>query len=612
MKTNYYINDKSNDNYGLKLFMGLVVLILILAYSSSFAIQNYYSSTMFSSKVAKHKAYFLKSTNLENMYDKYEMNYGEYEKRISYFEDILDEYGYDVSSISSDRLETIDKNSILLVIDMMSLSSTEIAQIDTFVSHGGNIIFNFTSGFLNPSLVYQKNNLVSKIANLKLSPKHNTIKFKKGNSAFLSARLLSPLSEYLPEGKGLFLSLYDAVPIYKTKQEADAYITNWLQSNYVKIDKTHELDTNEGGAVWHGSRGDGKWVYFSFPSYVFSQGADPEYQKLFHGMMDYLDEDVTVMTYPYIDAKNAVFVSEDTEYKFENLKQFNRVSKKHHFPVTAFCVANLALKHKKLMQEVSKNNLLEVGSHSYSHKKIVGESSEVYEKETVGSKEALSQFTKQELVGFRAPREELDDKMMDLLESSDYTYTLGKANNRLYPVIDNGMLKIYKHATDDYSYLINLDWSSSQVLREMKNEVNVITKLNGIYTLSTHTHLMSFGSNINITDKFLGYVKKQKQMTPLNGRMIYDRVSKRLNIDVQTRITDKNIVLTIVNDNKKSVKNVHYEISVKPTMKLKRVESEIIGLKTKLIRKSSTKYLLIVKTLKPKSKIVLFVNYVQN
>jgi len=612
MTANYYLNKEVDEHYGLKLFAGLILLLLILAYTSSFAIQNYYSNALFSSSSSKHKVYFLKSKNLENMYDKYDMNYGDYEKRIAYFDDVLDDYGYDVSEISSEKLGTIDKNSILLVLDMMSLSSSEIAQIDAFVRQGGNIIFNFTSGFLSPSLVYQKNNLVSTITDLRLSPKHNTIKFKKSNSAFLSARLLSPLSKYIPEGKGLDIPLYDAVPIYKTKHEADAYLTNWLQSNYPKIDKNHELDADEGGAIWHGSRGKGKWVYFSFPSYVFSQAGSPKYEKLFHGMLDYVNEKMTVMIYPYIDARNGVFVSEDTEYKFENIKQFNRVSKKYHFPVTAFCVAKLALQHKKLMHTVAKNNLLEIGSHSYSHKKIVGKSDEVYERETVGSKKVLSQFTKQELIGFRAPREELDEKMMDLLKGSKFTYTLGMANNRLYPTMHDGMLKIYKHATDDYSYLINLDWSSSQVLTEMKKEVNVITKLDGLYTLSTHTHLMSFGSNIKITDHFLGYVKKQKQMTPLNGRMIYDRVTKRLHISTQTKVTDKNLVLTISNDNRQTVKNLHYEITVNPNIKLKGIESEIIGLKTKLVKKSSTKYVLTVKTLNPKSQIVLFVHYVQS
>jgi len=612
MIANYYLNKNENEHYGLKLFAGLVILLLVLAYTSSYAIENYYGNSLFSSASKKNKIYILESKTLKNMYDKYDMDYDAYEKRIQYFEDISDSYGHDVDEITSNKLSTIPKKSILLVIDMMSLSPKEIEQIDTFVRLGGNIVFNFTSGFLNPSLSYQKKNLVTTITNLRLSQKHNTIKFKKSDSAFLSTRLLSPVCKYLPNGKGLSIPLYDAVPIYNTKQHADAYLTNWLQSNYPRIDQTQTLGDNEGGAIWHGHRGKGKWIYFSFPSYVFSQAGNSLYEKLLHGMLDYLNEKMTVMIYPYLDTKNGVFISEDTEFKFENLKKFNDISKKYHFPVSAFCVASLALQHKTMMKNAAKNSLLEIGSHSYSHKKIVGESNKVYEKEIVGSKKVLSKFSKQELRGFRAPREEIDEKMMGVLEDSGYTYTLGLANNRLYPRMKDGLLTIYKHATDDYSYLIKLDWSASQVLQEMIKEVNVITKLNGLYTMSTHTHLMSFGSNIKIIDKFMKYIRTHKQMTPMNGIMISDRVSKRLKISTKTELTDKKLVLKISNNNNQTVHNVHYEIAVDPTIDLKKVESEIIGLKTKLTKESDSKYVLNIKTLNPKSYIVLFIQYTQS
>ncbi len=610
---NCCLNKEYDEYYGLKLFAGLIILLLVLGYTSSFAIQNYYSSTLLSpASIQKHKAYFLKSKNLENMYDKYDMDYGDYEKRIEYFNDALGRYGYDVADVSSENLDTIKKDSILFVLDMMSLSSREIAQIDAFVRQGGNLVFNFTSGFVDPSLKYQKTNLVKTIAGLKLSPKHNMIKFKKGNFPFLTARLLSPLSKYTPKGKGVDLILYDAIPIYKTKQAADAYLTNWTQTNYAKVDKNHMLGVDESGTIWHGNKGKGKWIYFSFPSYVFSQGGNSKYENLFHGMLEYLNKKMTVMMYPYIDAKNGVFVSEDTEFKFENIGKFAAVAKKHRFPVTAFCTAKLALQHKKMMHTIGKHNVFEIGSHSYTHKQIVGEKDAVYEREIVDSKKALSRFTKQEIIGFRAPREETDKKMIELLKDANYKYILGEANNVLYPMFKHGILVISKHATDDYSYFINLDWSAAQVLNQMKKEVNVITRLNGLYTLSTHTHLTSFGSNINITDHFLAYVKQQKQMTPLNGKMIYDRVKKRLHIDTQTKVTDKNLVLTISNDNRQTVKNVHYEITVDPDIKLLGTRSEIIGLKTKLVKKNNTTYVLTVKRLNPKSKIVLFVHYVQS
>jgi len=612
MYANYLVGKEQKDYYGLKLFMGLFILVLILAYTSLYAIQNYYPSSIFSFSKANKNIYFLESKTLNHMYQKKDMDFDTYKKRIEHFEEICDKFGYTSSKVTSDKLTTLDKDSIVLMLDMMALSKKEIDAIDIFVRRGGKILFNFTSGFLTPKLTYQKDNLVTRIANLHLSEKHNTINFKKKSAIYMSTRLLSPVTKYLFEGEGLAVSLYDALPIFHTKEKADAYLTNWAQTHYAQIGKDKELVEEESGVIWHGSRGKGKWVYFSFPSYVFSENSDESYEKLFYGMLSYLDKKISLQIYPYIDVKNGVFISEDTEYKYENLSQFQKVAKKYHFPVTVFCVAKLALEHTSLMKRVGKNSLIDIGSHSYTHKQIVNESDDVYERETIGSKEVLNKFSKAEVIGFRAPREEVDEKLVGLLKDSNYKYILDATDNKLYPYYKDEMLIIPKHATDDYSFLINLDWSSKQILREMKKEVNTIINLDGLYTLSTHTHLMSYGSNIKIVDAFVSYVKKQKHMKALNGTMIFDRVSKCLNINTKSVITDKKMIVTISNDNAKTVENVHYEIVVDPSVHIEYVESEIIGLKTTLTKQNNGKYVLVIKSLKPKSQIVLFVKYVQN
>jgi hypothetical protein len=409
------------------------------------------------------------------------------------------------------------------------------------------------------------------------------------------------------------MPLYDPLPIFDTQKRADAYMTNWTQLNYVRIDKNTMLSSKESGVMWHGYKGAGKWVYCSFPSYVFSQNDKLAYKKLFHGILDYLNDKMTVMLYPYIDSANAIFVSEDTEYKYKNLSRFNALSVKYHFPVTAFCVASLAIKHKSLMIESSSNKLLEVGSHSYSHKKIVGESSDVYVHEIKDSKKILESLSGKEIKGFRPPREELDDTLKYKLKDFKYDYILGVASNQLYPMLDkSGMWIIPKHGTDDYNFLVHLDCSSDKILKEMKKEAKIITNLNGIYTLSTHTHLLNLGSNIKITENFLKYVTTQKEMKPLNGTMIYHRISQHVNITTKNKYSEKKLILTVYNNNSEEVHNIHYEITVNPMMQLTGVESEVIGLKTKLLQESKSKYVLVIHSLKPKSQIVLFVNYTKN
>ncbi len=601
------------DFYGLKLLLSFFILLILLAFTSLYLIQNYYSQSFFDMS-EKKPLYFLQSDTLVDMYEKNNMDYAEYQKRVQYLQNIAKENHYDIKSLYSDELENIQNNSIIVVLDMMSLSNKEIEQISSYVRNGGKILFNFTSGFLNGSLKYRKNNLVHSIAGLELNPQINTIKIDPQSSTFMSTRFASPVTKYLEKGEGLNFNVYDPLPIFQTKEnlEADAYLTNWPQTNYIQISQNHQLNAQESALIWHGAYGKGQWVYFTFPTYVFIDSQQALYAKLFHGMLDYLKDMITVVPYPYIDAKNVVFVSEDTEYKYENLKQFHDVSLKHKFPVTAFCVAELAQKHATLMKEVAKSPYLEIGSHSYTHKKIVGENDTVYRRETIGSNELLHKLTGRQIMGFRAPREEVDTKLIHLLEDGGYKYILNKAENRLTSYFKDDLLVIPRHATDDYSYLINLDWSAQQILDNMIKELHTVVNLDAMYTLSTHTHLMTFGSNIKILDKFFDYVNKHKEMYPMNGEMIYKRIHQKQHLKFATKITQKKIIMTLFNNNDEDVNNIHYEIFVDPNITITNVESEIIGLQTKLTKISQNKYLLVIQSLKPKSQVTLFLNYDKN
>lgn len=614
MQKSILMSTQSKDYYGLKLLGSMILLLLLLAYTSFYLMQNYYSKSFLEFNLNGKKVYFLKSNTLKNMYEKNGMDYDLYRGRIDYFKELCLKNAYESVDIISSDLSDIDTNSKLIILDMMSLSTSEIEDIEKFVSNGGRVIFNFTSGFLDTELMYQKDNLVTKLTGLSLDNKVNTIKYDRNATSYVSTKLLSPLTQYLPEGHALELALYDPLPIFNTPKnlDADAYLTNWTQVNYLNIAKNKELTKEQSGLLWHGYKEKGKWIYFSFPSYSFIEVSPVQFAALFKGMLEYLDKDISLRAYPYIDAKNVVFISEDTEYKYENLQQFHDVAEKNHFPVTAFCVVNLAQKNDEMMRNVAKSEYLEIGSHSYTHEKIVGQDDDTYLKETVGSKKALYDLTKQEISGFRPPREEIDEKMIELLEDGGFNYILSAGENRLTPHYMGNIMIIPRHGTDDYSYLINLDWDAEKILKEMKHEVNVIADLNGMYTMSTHTHLMSFSSNINITDKFFQYVNKHKKFTPMNGKMLYKKIIQKSKISLESKTTLKKVILTVNNDNSEIVKDIHYEIYVDSGINVKNIESEIIGVKTELIKVNTNQYTLIIKEMKPKSQLVLFLNYEKN
>ena len=605
---------QSQDYYGLKVLGFILILTTFLAYASFYLFQNYTSNTFVMGGNHEKKVYILQSYTLSSMYEHNGMDYEEYEKRIKYLTSICNTQGFIVENIQSDMLTSINVHkSIVLAMDMMSLSQKEIDNVTQYVQKGGRLIFNFTAGFLDANLQYQKRNLVTQITPLRLNSKTNAVSFDSNEPGYLSMRLLSPFVVNIKEGRAYNLSVYDPLPIFQTppQMKPDAYLTNWSQINYIKL-ATRELSAQESGLIWHGNKGKGKWVYFSFPSYVFLDANKHVFSKIFKSMLKYLDNDISIMPYPYVDANNVIFISEDTEYKYENLQKFSDVSLKNKFPVTAFCVAQLAQKHPHIMKRVAQNRYLEFGSHSLTHKKILGQSDDVYSSETIGSKQLLVKLTDRFVTGFRPPREEIDEKMLEYLEDAGFKYILSKEDNRLSPFFKKDTLLIPRHGTDDYLYLVNLDWNSTQIINEMKHQSKVLQRLNGIYTMSTHTHLMMYKSNVKIVDEFMQFVKAHKDMYPMNGHMIYERVKAMYNFRYYYKKTAKKIILTLLNNGTKPMQSLTLEVEVDSGMHLTKVESEIIGFQTKLQKISAHKYRLDVKKLNPKSQAVLFINYEKN
>jgi len=608
------IASQSQNNYGLKLAFALIILLLVLATTSFYLIQNFYSKAVVQYTLDGKKIYFLESEVLKKIYKEKNIDYDMYQKRLDNFKTLCLEQGYTASNINSHDLHTLKDKEILVVLDVMALSDSEVEDIDNFVIHGGHIIFNYTSAYLNANAMFRKDNLVQRLTGLRDVKGENILHDNREDNesiGVLSTRLMSPLASDLAEGKALNFTLYDQLPILETPPnlEADAYLTNWTQTKYIQTKKLKKATKETSGLVWHGEKGQGKWVYFSFPSYVFVGPSKNDYAHLFDGMLHYLENDFIIRPYPYKNLKSVIFVSEDSEYKYENLKKFYNLAEKHKFSVTAFCVAKLAQENAALTAKVAKSDYVEIGSHSYSHKKIVGEDSAVYEKEIDGSKILLDKITKQNIIGFRPPREEMDSDMMMMLSDSGYTYVLGDAENTLSPLMKDNLMIIPKHGTDDYSYLINLDWNASKILEQMKYEAGVVSSLNGIYTMSTHTHLMSYGNNIEIMDKFMAYVNQQKNLHPLNGKTLVKNILDSKKIYFDSTVTLKKLIVTFNNESYVKNMNSHYSLFVPSYIRVTSIDSEIIGEDVKLLKVSPTQYTIILKNMKPRSQLVVFLNY---
>jgi peptidoglycan/xylan/chitin deacetylase (PgdA/CDA1 family) len=469
----------------------------------------------------------------------------------------------------------------LLVLDALSLSQSTKNSIKKFVGLGGNIFFNFTAGFSDGKGKYIGDSFVNELTALKLSPNKNFVNFKDG--LHIMQRVLSVLNN-ANSGVLLETSIYDLVPVYNTPQsmKPDLFMTNYEVTNPpLDIKKQDSLKLGESGVAWHGYYGKGKWFYLNLPSYIFYESDKNryDYAQLFNAIVNYLSNDVIIEKFPYIDRQSVVFISEDTEYKFNNFQRFSDLSQKYKVPVTAFIVSSLA-EHKDnqdMVKNIANNPYLEFASHSHSHKKIIGTDPVYMKKETSGTKVILDKFASIPIIGFRPPREELDFAMTKFLADSGFSYILGKNEEHLYPRYDEvnrNLLIIPRHGTDDYSYLINLDWDRRQIVDQIIKESKFVTGLDAIYTLSVHTHLFAFNTNIKIIEEFFKYLKQNQQVSVMNGRMIEKRVRQNTNLFLSYQKTGNSIVINIDNKNSEEVKNFHCKVFKNPNLSIKSIKSE--------------------------------------
>jgi peptidoglycan/xylan/chitin deacetylase (PgdA/CDA1 family) len=317
----------------------------------------------------------------------------------------------------------------------------------------------------------------------------------------------------------------------------------------------------------------------NLPTYMFYDSATHinDYKRLLNAIINYLAKDEIIQKLPFIDKEKVIFVSEDTEYKFKNFKKFSDLSQKYQVPVTAFIVSSLAEKKDNIdmVKKISKNPFVEFASHSHMHKKIIDTNQSYVKQEIRGSKSIIDRFASEPIIGFRPPREELDSLMMDYLKTSGYRYILGANKSYIYPRFDQKrpeLLIIPRHGTDDYSYLINLDWDQKQIVDQIKKETEFITALDSMFTLSIHTHLFAYSTNINIVEEYFKYLREHPEYQPLNGRLIAQRVVQNANIDINYNKTGNLITLSIKNRNILPVKNFTCKLFKNPNTKIKSIK----------------------------------------
>ncbi len=407
-----------------------------------------------------------------------------------------------------------------------------------------------------------------------------------------------------------YLTLYDSLPIYHSNYIPDIILTNWALTATPYINNQF-LDIKDSGIAWHGFYGKGKWFYFSFPIYVFLDMHFNTFNKIISNIIKFVKSPVTISSYPFLDKKNTVFISEDTEFKYPYGYNFATLAHKHHIKVTLFAVAKLAKEYENITKAIAKYKNCEIGSHSYSHIKIMGTTPNIMQREIVYSKQLLEQITDRKIYGFRPPREEIDNKMRRYIKKAGYMYVMEKTKPYIVPKKEKlNIITIPRIGTDDYEYLVNTDYNKSQILQSIIRETNLITSLNGVFTLSVHTHLLSYKSNISVLDKYFTYLNNRPDLNPLLGNEIARKAILSENIKFNYTFTTNIISLHISNLNSEDIKNLTFRIYT-PNIAITDITPEIINQKIEIIHKNKKRryYDVRLNSIKARSTIHILIHF---
>ncbi len=597
--------------YECALISMVLVLAIIMSFVSFNILKNFSSDDMNLFTKKGEIVFLLESQQTRQKLDSFDMGVRVYQDMLNQIEKRLQDMGYLVKRIDETGISDLKAGQSLLLLDALALSDKTVDDIKHFVAEGGGLLFNFHAGFSRPKGDFRGDRFIHELTGLKMDSKQSHLVKQAG--LFMTLKLMSPINQYNRTGEKMDLILYEDIPLFDAPShlEPDVLLSTWAGYSSPLFDhkpSPHEL--KRAGLVWHGSYGKGSWAYANFPAYVFYDLSNKKgsYRKLFKGMIDYTWQKVIVEKYPYLDSKAMIFVSEDTEYKYENLRQFSAAAKKYQYPVTAFCVASIAKQHDDLMSEVSKNPYLEIGSHSYSHKKIVGMPDDYIKQETIGSKQFLDQQSNVNVIGFRAPREEVSKKMLSDLESGGYQYLMDATKGVYYPALKDGLLRISRTGTDDYTYLINLNWSKEKILKNMLREQQFVNYLNGIFTLSTHTHLMNYKSNISILQDFMQETRQLPDVEIANGRTINKKTRQAYLMSVKVKTTLSGALLSITNDNEQMVKRFRFRIYWPKSKGIKKLTPELSSTKYSYINDEFGHYSdVTIENIKPKTEFNMLV-----
>lgn len=506
--------------------------------------------------------YILDSKITRTHFEKLGLNKKIHTGNLARFANFFDKMHYRHTRIDGNQISKLPINSILLVLDSVALSTEDINDIIFFVNRGGSLLFNHMAGFYNTKGAWRGDAFVNAITGLKYNPETSKTVDYKGH--FLTARILSPLTEYFNQAKRLSLIAYQEIPFFRnqTPNEPDMILTNWSRTKTPEDRNNIEIPLVDSGVLWHDNKNNGRWVYFNLPSNIFNlkDHQAKDFEQLLQGMVDFLSLPAQGRLLPYLDMDSATVIFANVEQQYENLNNLIDLAGKYNVPMSTYHLAKMAQQQPKIIQRSQLSPLIEVGSHSFTLGAIIEQPKTVLKHEIANSKAVLESPLKP-VLGFRPPRQEFDIEMVQVIKDAGYDYIFAGVGDTLYPkMLNEELIQLPKLGSDDYEFFINKKMSPGRILHTAIKEENIARVLNGAYTLGVHTHIMLQPDRIYILDAILQKITADPKINIITAEDLARRVRKVRQIDTRLVSNNNSHEITLTNNNSTGVRHLVYRL----------------------------------------------------
>jgi peptidoglycan/xylan/chitin deacetylase (PgdA/CDA1 family) len=367
---------------------------------------------------------------------------------------------------------------------------------------------------------------------------------------------------------GFRLELYSWQQLAIVKATRDGYWSDWS----ILPQKITE-DPYSDVAISHGTRSNGRVVWFGFNTTEVID--DPRNQD---ALRAFLGNAVRwagrspmsrIWYWPNNHLAAAVF-TQDVEYLFHHAWCSANILKNEGIPGTWFCVSELALKNRKLVQAFAEGG--EVASHSDDHRVFEGQPPDTqYNRLEKSITDLKSICPDVEVRGFRPPEERYDEATASAWAALGGDYIFGQPNfvqvapetlTVEFDLPDNPaqrktLVVIPRVVRDDHNALTaEALTDNTEILKRYITDLDRIYKLNGLYMFAYHSNLLCLPERSEVLEGMAKYAKTLDLWFATCGQ-VADWWARWVNVTTEIKWSSyRSLSLKAVNSNPEPVADI--------------------------------------------------------